>query len=94
MHKKVCQIVSLFVLLGSAHTNAAHRMRISSGSSNPIKVFFLFADKLCHFTNIKKNLFNKLASLPAKTEKFFVSEEKSFIGSVPGGCEGCQKVSD
>jgi len=30
------------------------------------------------------SLFNKHASLPAKMEKFFVSEENSFIGSATG----------
>jgi len=28
---------------------------------------------------------NKNTSLPAKTEKFFISEEKSLIGSTTGG---------
>jgi len=48
-------------------------------------LFFIFADKLGYFTiNYFFPFCSKHASLPSKTENFFVSEEKSFIGSATG----------
>jgi len=55
--------------------------------ADPIKLsssFFFFGDKLGHFTiNLFLLYVTNIQAFQRKMEKFFVSKEKSFIGSTP-----------
>jgi len=77
------------VLLGYTCTNAVHKTlaKLSPGV-DPTKFFFLcfffFGVKLGHFAINNFFLYvTKMQAYQQKTEKFFVSEEKSLVGSTP-----------